>query len=261
MRKLILIFLCLWVPHFGFAQSYIITAPNGLNIRQTPSLEGEKIGKLPFGIEAQLIEDTGRALKIEDRGKQVTANWFRITWRNYPDIYASTDTGYVFSGYLKEKKLFIEEIETEMKNSPELENYSLFTENQPFVLRGDFYGDEILDWAILIEDQLGIRKLAIINRQAKQNRSVFIFGKADDPFELDDYGWIGVFRRVNPGETLWANWDDSKGEEEARRELSDVPENEQVHLVYHAIFVHVAEACGGGFIFWKNGKFHWLQQE
>ena len=45
------------------------------------------------------------------------------------------------------------------------------------------------------------------------------------------------------------------------RDIVLKPKNEIVQLNYDAIYVHNAEACGGGFIFWKNNKWNWLQQE
>ncbi|MDG1913131.1 MAG: hypothetical protein P8I55_00905 [Crocinitomix sp.] len=57
------------------------------------------------------------------------------------------------------------------------------------------------------------------------------------------------------GDTLWSNYTDDW------RRIEEVPENELVQLQYNAIFAHAAEACGGGFIFWKDDKWNWLQQE
>ena len=44
-------------------------------------------------------------------------------------------------------------------------------------------------------------------------------------------------------------------------DYEDVPESKKVRLSYHALYMHCAECCGGGFVYWKNGQFNWLQQE
>lgn len=130
-----------------------------------------------------------------------------------------------------------------------LEGYKAFTYYKSFVLKGDFYGDGIDDLALLIEKDDKVN-LCIINYT--DTMSYYVFGDKDN---YDDYGWAGVFEKVNAGETLWSNYIDDF------RSLEDVPDNEKVVLDYDAIYAHASESCGGGFIFWKDGKFNWLQQE
>ena len=41
----------------------------------------------------------------------------------------------------------------------------------------------------------------------------------------------------------------------------DVKEENKIKLPNDAIFIHQAESCGGGIIYWENRKYHWIQQE
>jgi hypothetical protein len=57
------------------------------------------------------------------------------------------------------------------------------------------------------------------------------------------------------GDTLWSNYEDDF------RSFSEVPEDEKVVLTHDSFYAHASESCGGGFIFWKDGMWNWLQQE
>ncbi|MHC8950384.1 hypothetical protein [Sphingobacterium hungaricum] len=145
----------------------------------------------------------------------------------------------------------LDEFETFIHEFPELQDYQVYSEHKPYYLEGDFFGDGIQDLAILIQRQDSV-KLSVIDF-SKNGKTVHILGE-DGEFE-SDYSWIGDFEKVKAGEVLWSNYEDDF------RSLEDVPEEEKVYLTYNAIFVHAPESCGGGFIFWKDGKFNWLQQE
>lgn len=120
-------------------------------------------------------------------------------------------------------------------------------------ITGDFFGDGLIDKAVLETDSSGLKMLVVYNGIESGIARVEV-----NEFS-EDYSWVGVFESVAAGEALWSNWDDSK--EEGLRGFEDVPENEIVKLNHEAIFVHYAESCGGGFIFWQNDKWNWLQQE
>lgn len=145
----------------------------------------------------------------------------------------------------------LDELKTLLRQFPELKGYQPYSKHEPYYLEGDFFGDGIQDLAILIQQEDSI-KLSVIDF-TKDGKSVHILGY-DGEFE-SDYSWIGDFEKVEAGEVLWSNYEDDF------RSLEDVPEEEKVYLTYSAIFVHAPESCGGGFIFWKDGKFNWLQQE
>jgi hypothetical protein len=130
-----------------------------------------------------------------------------------------------------------------------LKEFSLTTRFETNFVKGDFYGDGIEDIAALVEkgDQVG---LCILNQN--DSASYYLFGDDD---HIDDYRWAGVFEKVSAGDTLWSNY------EEDFRAFKEVSDSEKVVLNYDALFLHAQESCGGGFIFWKDNKFNWLQQE
>lgn len=136
---------------------------------------------------------------------------------------------------------------------PKLSGYKIHIKNPSFAIKGDFYGDQAEDVAVLLT-QKGIVSICILN--LGPNYGYHILGTGSDGSELaGNYDWAGIFKTVKKGEVLWSNYVDDF------RSLEDVPQNEKVKLQYNAIYVHASEACGGGFIFWKDGKFNWLQQE
>ncbi|KAB2809977.1 hypothetical protein [Phaeocystidibacter luteus] len=122
----------------------------------------------------------------------------------------------------------------------------------PFVF-GDFYGDGIQDTALIatIGDE---HKLLVVDYQS-DTALINIVEDGGETIQTTDFSWVGVFKAIPAGDTLFSNYTDDW------RSLSDVPEDERVVLTYDALFVHMAEACGGGFIFWKDEKWNWLQQE
>lgn len=74
---------------------------------------------------------------------------------------------------------------------------------------------------------------------------------------FNDLDWVGIFEKAPKGEIYWNNVND-EGEiitEEA------VKESDKIKLLNDGIFIHQSESCGGGVIYWKNGKFEWIQQE
>ncbi|MFY0674632.1 MAG: hypothetical protein JXQ87_14630 [Bacteroidia bacterium] len=131
----------------------------------------------------------------------------------------------------------------------ELNTFSITNRFETNYIEGDFYGDGTEDLAVLVEkdDQIG---LCIINQNNAS--SYYLFGQND---YIDNFGWADIFERVPTGDTLWSNYIDDF------RDYKDVPDSEKVVLDYDALFLHAQESCGGGFIFWKNNKFNWLQQE
>lgn len=139
-------------------------------------------------------------------------------------------------------------------NFNELKGYKVFSEVDTFFIKGDFFGDQIEDIAILIELKSNV-KLCVIN--FGQDTLIRIIGNNQkwDFTGMDDFSWAGKFRVAEKGEILWSNYVDDF------RRFKEVPESEKVILDYDAIYVHASESCGGGYIFWQDEKFKWLQQE
>jgi hypothetical protein len=74
---------------------------------------------------------------------------------------------------------------------------------------------------------------------------------------FDDMNWIGIFEKAPKDEIYFNN---VNGEGEIIGE-DEVKESDKIKLPNDGIFIHQAEACGGGVIYLNNGKFEWIQQE
>ncbi len=134
----------------------------------------------------------------------------------------------------------------------EFDDYTINTESNQFYIAGDFYGDKTEDIAVLVNIS-NETKIGIIDYG---NDTIIKFiGNNEDSLGSTNYSWIGIFKSVESGDTLWSNYEDDW------RSIDDVPLNEKVVLNYNAIYAHAPESCGGGFIFWKDNKWNWLQQE
>ena len=86
-------------------QAYVI-ADNGLTIRDKPDVSSERLGKLNYGDEIEITEQTNIELVIIDDGKKIVGNWVKIK--------ANSKSGYVFNGYLSKEK-YIKGIEVHLK--------------------------------------------------------------------------------------------------------------------------------------------------
>jgi len=254
MKKSILLLITIFLTTLTYSQNkFIVTAENGLLLRQEPNSKGLKIGKLYFGAEVTIIERTKNNQTITDNGKKINGNWVKITFQNFPTFISEAEYGYVFDGYLKNKNERIQEIQKEIVKYPLFDKLSLNTEINPFYLKGDFFGNKKEDSVILLKNSEGETKIGFINKGIVTK--TYILGNENDPFKMNNYSWIGIFEKVNAGEVLWSNYEDDFVE------FKDVPENKKVKLNYNSLYMHAAESCGGGFVYWKNGKFNWLQQE
>jgi len=71
-----------------------VNAPNGLIIRNKPSTESTRIGKLEFGDRTTIIKKTSIKINIKDEGEIIKGYWTLI------DAGLKNPKGYVFSGFL-----------------------------------------------------------------------------------------------------------------------------------------------------------------
>jgi len=148
---------------------------------------------------------------------------------------------------------FIQKWDQEYSKLDIIQGMKLYPEYHPQYIKGDFFGDGIDDYALLVTDTTGRVKIVFIDKI--DSRKIQILGNENDPFKSYNYRWAEIFEKVEKGKVLWSNYIDDF------RTLSDVPDNERVYLNYNALYLHAAESCGGGFVYWKDGGFHWLQQE
>ncbi|MEM9986371.1 MAG: SH3 domain-containing protein [Bacteroidota bacterium] len=254
MKKiLILLLVSLFVPALSAQHIFKVTAESGLILRAGPGTNSAKLRKLPFGQAVDVLERTGIKTQIQDEGNTISGEWVKVSITGYPKPVASVREGYVFDGFLVSQSALIRELEEELGKFEVFKDLAVRHDRRQYHLRGDFFGDGVEDVAVMVQGADSSVKIAIINYGPQD--SVRLLGGADDPFRIHDYAWAGIFEKVASGKVLWSNY------VEDFRELEDVPDDEKVVLSYDAIFLHQEEACGGGFVFWQDGKFHWLQQE
>src|SRR5690606_13597894 len=116
---------------------------------------------------------------------------------------------------------FLEEWEIKYSNKNDFKEYKLYMPTNQTCILGDFFGDNTEDFAFFIVDSSNKVRIAFIDKG--KNEKIRILGLKDDPFNIDDYRWAEIFKKVKKGEVLWSNYTDDF------RELSEVPENEKVY--------------------------------
>lgn len=261
-KKATLLFTLLIVLVISGQSYHIAIAENGLNIRNAPQLSAEKVGKLYFGAKVEIVEKTGIALTVKEAGKDLRGEWVKIRFSNYPIQIASVESGYVFNGFLKPIDELLKEVQQELDAISIFQGFHIDSSKTPFVIKGDFLGDQVSDYAILLKKDGEAVKLGVWDKGGQQHQIPQSFQRDKEALN-NDLGFVGVFRKVQRGEVLWANYVDGleDTESEGFRTFDEVPKNERVILKYDALYVHAAESCGGGFIYWNKEKFIWLQQE
>lgn len=105
LKKVLITFIFLFFGINVSAQdTYFVTAPNGLVLRDNPDKNANKITTVPYKSEVKSLENTKIRLDILDNGKLIEGEWMKVSFHDDYDIY----TGYVFSGYLiNENKLIV----------------------------------------------------------------------------------------------------------------------------------------------------------
>ncbi|WP_108869306.1 SH3 domain-containing protein [Aquimarina aquimarini] len=91
------------IENVDIKQLYIVTAKNGLIMREEPKISSRRILKFPYNSNILIHEKTNIPLVIVDDGKEIKGFWYKIAINN--SITLKDDYGYVFSGFLKPLKL------------------------------------------------------------------------------------------------------------------------------------------------------------
>ncbi|MFV0143929.1 SH3 domain-containing protein [Empedobacter falsenii] len=258
MKKIIFGFF-LVMSSIAFSQEiYQVIAQEGLTIRTAPN--GKRVGKIPYGYPVKILEK-GEAFSIKDSGKAKSGNWVKI------DISSSKlilDEGvneavlqndlYTFSGYLITQQNFINQFETEIATHPAFNEFYLATAYKCFAIKGDFFGDGVVDYLYRMIDTKGYTRLYIVNN-LKKGSQIYGLGGDKDPFKIKNYDF-GTLTMIPKGTPLYSNYKDG-----IYRNLNGVSKNEIVTLEYDAIYVHQENAKEGGYIYRKDGKWNWLNQK
>ncbi|MEM6805374.1 MAG: SH3 domain-containing protein [Bacteroidota bacterium] len=87
----------------AFSQNlgYQVTAKSGLVLRDSPGLNSNRIGKIPYLAHVDIIERSPQKEVIRDEGKKIEAHWVKIRYTQEPDL--GINIGYVFEGFLAEQ--------------------------------------------------------------------------------------------------------------------------------------------------------------
>lgn len=136
---------------------------------------------------------------------------------------------------------------------------SLYVVNQshtPFSVRGYFDQDSIIDSAYIVRDTIALKDDLFVKLSAEKRNYLLLSDNVLDN-KIEDFNWVGIFRIVKKGEKIGDNVSENGDI------LSDeeIPKDKLIRLKSDAIFVHADESCGGGAVYFQNGKFHWIQQE
>ncbi len=133
--------------------------------------------------------------------------------------------------------------------------YELSKEHPTFMVTGYFNADDILDTAILVRHK-STEKDALFIKHGGTDKSFLLKNGKDVGSDFDDFRWVGQFEVMKKGRKIWNNVVDGEivGEEQ-------VPENKKYTLQTDGIFIHEDEGGGGGIIYFKNGKYIWVQQD
>jgi hypothetical protein len=134
-------------------------------------------------------------------------------------------------------------------------DYEFSKDHKPFILTGYFNQDPILDTAVIARHKVTSRDALFIKHGASATTYLLKSGK-DLGTDFSDFNWVGQFEPIKKGTIIWDNVIEGEIVVE-----DQVPSNRKITLRTDAIFVHVDEANGGGIIYFKNGKYVWVQQD
>ena len=90
---------------FNFAQAQeirYVNAENGLILRDQPHRGSNRIAKLDYGTQLEILERTNLKLDVKDNNKIISGEWVKISATN---TNYNASIGYVFNGFLTETAL------------------------------------------------------------------------------------------------------------------------------------------------------------
>lgn len=90
---------------FNFAQAqkiWYVNAENGLILRDKPNRGSNRIAKLDYGTQLEILERTNLKLDVKDNNEIISGEWVKISTT---DTNYDASIGYVFNGFLTETAL------------------------------------------------------------------------------------------------------------------------------------------------------------
>lgn len=242
-----------------FPQSVYLVAANkdGVVIKQNPNEESAKIGLAPYAHRLEILDTT----QVKDSIS--TQTWLKTHTYDYSYLYynegAYIDTGYVLSIDLKSKDEFVNSTQEILNQYSDFKGFEPASDYYPYILFGDFFGDGEEDMVVKIKDSLKTTLGFIDNHKSISPNIVIIDSTNYLPeHEYDtsvDFSWTQDFKIV-PKDSVLERWADIIDEQDyyKPRDSTEKP-IETYNLHYNALWGHLQEACGGGYIFWYDGNF------
>lgn len=136
------------------------------------------------------------------------------------------------------------------------DNVVLSKKHSPNSISCDLDGDQLPDTVKIVQDTDN-KKYGLEIKFGNKKVEYLGMGKEILGQGFDDIDWVGVFEKAPKGEIYWNNVNEN-GDIMSDEE---VKESDKIKLPNDGIFIHQEEACGGGIIYLKDGKFEWIQQE
>lgn len=90
---------------FGYVNAQdiqYVKAENGLIIREKPNQGATRLGMLDYGTAIEITQHTNLKLDVIDGGKKISGEWVKVRSIDAYDVF---DEGYVFNGFLTQRKL------------------------------------------------------------------------------------------------------------------------------------------------------------
>lgn len=128
--------------------------------------------------------------------------------------------------------------------------------HDPNVVVCDMDGNSHLDTVHIVQNTMN-NKYGLKVSFGNKKTTYLGMGQAILGQGFDDIDWVGIFEKAPKGEIYYNNVND-EGE---IMTADEVNEKDKIKLPHDGVFIHQAEACGGGVIYMNNGKFEWIQQE
>jgi hypothetical protein len=143
-------------------------------------------------------------------------------------------------------------------NTDLTEDYFVATSHDPYFITGYFNNDEILDTAIFFRKSGNIKEGLLIKHGGGNPYDYYMFGAGKEVLNqnFDEFSWVGIFKKINRGEKVASNIDES-----GEIITEELPDSLTTTLVNDGVYIHAFESCGGGIIYLENNEYSWIQQE
>lgn len=119
---------------------------------------------------------------------------------------------------------------------------------------GDFNADGNTEWAGVVTDKNTLEKMVFVYNSSNEARTRLIRNEFFPNSE--DLDWIESIELVPEGSAITPTLIDSISGDIIGPDFS-----RKITLPSDGIRLTSLEACGGGVLYWKDGEYHWINQE